>query len=126
MRKTAPPLTKNASREDAIFVADLPRMVESWLLHCDINRHSERTIESRRERMGRFQWFVRFREYESCGLPELRAFFHYLNHGHKEPGGRWGNPRMTKPLSSGRVKSYHSTLRTFFLWLVAGAEFIGA
>jgi site-specific recombinase XerD len=118
MRKKHPPFTKTASEEAAIFVDDLPRLVDSWLLAGDINRHSARTIETRRERLGRLLWFLRHREFAACGLTELRAFFHYPNHGHEEPGGRWGNPRLTNGTSSGRVKSYHSTIRTFFGWLV--------
>jgi len=84
----------------------------------DISQHSERTITTRRERLGKLAWFLTYKELEQCGLPELRQFFQYLNHGHKEPGGRWGNPRCTKPVSSGNVKSYHSSMRTFFNWLV--------
>jgi site-specific recombinase XerD len=68
--------------------------------------------------MDSFVWFMNHRGYETCSLTEVRAFFHYLNHGHKEPGGRWGNPRCTKPVTSGRARSLHSTLRTFFRWLI--------
>src|SRR5262245_56034105 len=77
MRKTAPPLTKFAPASDAIFASALPRLLDSWLIHCDISRHSERTIETRRERLGRLVWFLHYKEYETCGLMELRAFFQY-------------------------------------------------
>ena len=94
--------------------------LESFLMAGDIAQHTPRTLASRRERLSRLHWFLRLKEYPNCGLPELRAFFHYLNHGHKD-GGRWGNSthkNTVKPLSPGRVKAFHSTFRTFFNWLV--------
>jgi hypothetical protein len=30
--------------------------------------------------MDSFVWFLDHRGYETCGLTEIRAFFHYLNH----------------------------------------------
>jgi site-specific recombinase XerD len=122
MNRTPPPFPKTASTTEVccfVPVAEIPLHIESWLLTGDINQHSERTISTRRERMNSFLWFLRNREFAECGLAEIRAFFVCLNHGHKEAGGRWGNPRCTSPLTSGRVKSYHSTLRTFFRWLIA-------
>lgn len=128
MTKRLPPFTKtnpkNSDLQTSLLASDVARLLDSWLLACDIERHSARTIESRRERVSRLVWFLTAKGHESCGLPELRAFFHYLNHGHKEPGGRWGSslPSCQMPLSSGRVKSYHSSPRTFFNWLVAEEE----
>lgn len=123
MRKRQPTFTKTAGAEPGVFVASLPHLVDSWLLAGDINQHSERTLESRRERMKNVLWFLQQREMEFCGLQELRQLFHYMNHGHKEPGGRWGNLRLTKAaVSSGTVKTYHSTLRAFFSFLVREGE----
>lgn len=31
-------------------------------------------------------WFLEHRQEETCGTPQLRAFFHYLRHGHEEAG----------------------------------------
>jgi site-specific recombinase XerD len=102
----------------SVPVSDLPRLIDDFLLVGDIARHSQRTLESRRERLGKLLWFVKHKGFTTCALLEIRGFFLYLNHGHKEEGGRWGNPSQIKPLSSGRVKSYYSTLRTFFNWAV--------
>jgi hypothetical protein len=102
MTKRHPPFQKSPAPQevrDSLPVADLPTQIDSWLLAGDISRHSPRTLETRRERMNSLVWFLNHREYEVCGLTELRAFFHYLNHGHKEPGGRWGNPRCTRPVT---------------------------
>lgn len=138
MRKTAPPFKKTphdetaslSSHSDALArlrphalpSSSLSPLIESWLLAGDINRHSARTLESRRERVFRLVWFLDQRGYGTCGRNELRQFFHYVAHGHEEPGGRWGNPRLSKPTSSGRAKAFHSSLRAFFGWLVAEGE----
>ena len=45
-------------------------------------------------------------------------FFLYLRNGHDEPGGRWGNPRNCRPVSSGTVTTYFTVLRTRFRYLV--------
>jgi len=122
MRKTAPPFSKSGDAEASVSTRLLPRLVDSWLLAGDINRHSARTLSSRRERIKNLLWFLKERALDDCDVHALRAFFAYLVHGHKETGGRWGNPRMTRSVRSGTSKSYHSTLRTFFGWLVAEGE----
>ncbi len=68
--------------------------------------------------MDKFLWFFHKHSYSSCGVSELRRFFAYLNTGHEEPGGRWGNPQQTKPLRPITVKTFHNHLCTFFNWLV--------
>jgi hypothetical protein len=62
-------------RNDALYSSDLPRLLDAWLLHCDVSRYSERTIETRRERVGKLIWFLVHKEHVHCGLQELRAFF---------------------------------------------------
>jgi len=96
-----------ASVRDAVTSAHLPALLDSWLLAGDINRHSERTIETRRERLARLVWFLKHKELICCGLAELRAFYHYLNHGHKESAGRWGKPKMAAPLFRTREELPH-------------------
>jgi len=54
MPKTAPPFQKTADARSDLPAPDLPRLVESFLLAGDVSRHSERTIEPRWERLGRF------------------------------------------------------------------------
>lgn len=122
MRKIQPPFAKMARAECAIFASDLPRLSQSWLLACDINQHSPRTIGARKELLGKLAWFLNERQFDTCGIHELRHFLHYVTHGHKEPGGRWGNPRCTTPTKPGTVKTYHRILRAFFNWLVAEGE----
>lgn len=68
--------------------------------------------------MCKFVWFLNQRDFGTCGVPELRRFFAYLNSGHLEPEGRWGNPRQIKPLRPVTIQTYHKHLRTLFNWLV--------
>ena len=49
-------------------------------------------------------WFLRRTERECCSAPQMREFFTYLLHGHKEEGGRWGNPQMTRPVRPRSVR----------------------
>lgn len=131
MRSCSTPFTKtsvrksrNFSESEGVSLRHLSTLVEQFLMVCDIKRHSETTISSRKERLGRLQWFLNEKEYEVCDHAALLAFFHYLNHGHKN-GGRWGNAthkKTGKPLSSGRVMAFYSTIRTFFNWVVEEGE----
>ena len=95
----------------------LPRLIEGFLLHGDVSGHSPRTIDNRRRRLNGQVWFVERKKFEEIGVHELRAFFQYMRHGHKEPGDLWGIPHHTKSVTSGTIKSYHSSMRTFFNWL---------
>ena len=51
-------------------------------------------------------------------IKELKEFRVYLANKNSLSGGRWGNPRWAKPLSSATVGNYDKYLRTFFNWLV--------
>lgn len=122
MRKTAPTSTKPQEADEPLYARDLPRHRDTWLMVCDMNRNSERTIEARRDLLNKLIWFLSKRELEVCDLMALRQFLHYASAGHKDEGGRWGNPRMTNPTKPGTIKDYHAILRTFFGWLVT--EFV--
>ena len=63
-------------------------------------------------------WFLRREERPFCGRSEIRRFLAYLIKGHEEPGGRWGNPRLTKPVREGTVDTYFGHLHMFFAWIV--------
>ena len=104
--------------DSAVSTSDLTRYADGWLLTCDIARHSEQTIKLRRLILDKLLWFLKEKRLDTCSLHELRLFFSYLNHGHEQPGGRWGNPQQTKPVKPGTVATYDRHLRTFFCWLV--------
>lgn len=104
--------------ECSLGTADLERFTEGWLLAGDIARHSPATLALRRLILGKLHWFLRGRSLDTCGTHEIRLFLSYLNHGHEQPGGRWGNPHETRPVKPGTVATYDRHLRAFFSWLV--------
>lgn len=118
MRKTQLPFTKGDSTPQQLKVADLAPQLEQWLIVCDIANYSSETNEVRRFLVSKLIWFCKHKGYAECGLLELRHFFSYLNHGHEDKAGRWGNPRFKKPLRPSTVQNYHKHLRRFFTWLI--------
>ena len=118
MVKRTPSFAKSTGADDTIRAVDLPRHRDMWLLTGEINRNSQRTIDARRDLLSKLSWFLNKRGIELCDTMALRQFLHYATNGHKEEGGRWGNPRMTRQTKPGTIKDYHAILRTFFGWLV--------
>ena len=102
----------------AISVADLERYGQSWLYENDYSQHSKTTLAIRRFLISKLIWFLHYKNHAECGLLQLREFMAYCSKGHEEPGGRWGNPQMTRPVRPRTVHTYHGHLRTFFRWLV--------
>lgn len=115
MQKTVLPCTISGN---LISVKEMPRHIEDWLIIGSISQHSPRTTEARKEALSKFVWFLNKNEFSECGVPELRRFFAYLNNGHLNAEGRWGNPRQTKPLRPVTIQTFHKHLRTLFNWLV--------
>jgi site-specific recombinase XerD len=111
--------TKSATAEtDDLTVSRLERFAEGWFLSGEINQNSPATLSLRRMIIKNLLWYLRREKNEVCGVMELRAFLAYVTSGHKEPGGRWGNPKQIKPVTPRTVKDYHGHLRTFFRWIV--------
>ncbi len=103
----------------SISVVDLEKYAVGWLLSSEISQHSSATLENRRLIVKNLTWFLKRNRYSECGVMELRQFLAYLNTGHRDPGGRWGNPQQTRPVKPRTVKDYHGSLRCLFNWIVA-------
>lgn len=122
MAKRQPPFAKTTSAngtfvapsENSLSLDQLTRYAQRWLRDCITRGCSDRTIENRQDRIDALIWFLKKENLEICDEDALRDFLCYLRTGHKDPGGRFGNPRLTKPASSGTVKTYYITLCTFF------------
>ncbi len=99
---------------DGLTVAQLSTLVRNWIMDGDLSNRSPKTLKARRDITGKLQWFLDRKNLDSCGVDELRGFFLYLQRGHLDPGGRWGNPRETNPLRPLSLKTYHAYLRSFF------------
>jgi len=102
----------------ALLTTDLERHACDYLLDCDYRMQSPRTIETRRIFIKNLLWFLNHRNFASCGTTELRGFFSYLQHGHSEPGGRWGKANLIRAVRPITVKDYYINLRCLFNWLV--------
>jgi len=106
-------------KADPTFVVpELESLAKEWLLDCELRQHSKQTLFSRRDYLNRFLWFLKHRDYQEVGPPEIKQFLLYLSNGHQEPGGRWGQPRNTKPMRPVTIHGYYRTLKTLFNWLV--------
>lgn len=103
----------------AIPVDKISRLADGWLLAGEVSQHSWQTRDTRRFVIDKLLWFCDLRKIEEVDTMALRMFFLYCTNGHKEPGGRWGNPQMIQPVRPRTVQTYHCHLRTFFRWLVA-------
>lgn len=98
-------------------VSELKPFVPEYLNECELRFLSPRTIETRKVFIRNLLWFLETRGYASCGIKELREFFHYLLHGHEEAGGRFGQKQLKHPVRPITLKDYDTCLRGFFDWL---------
>jgi site-specific recombinase XerD len=108
----------STSAVTSLPASDLARHLQDWLYDCQFQQHSPRTIEFRQHTGEKMLWFLHREKAGTCGLTELRRFLAHVANGHEEPGGRWGNPRMNKPVRSATLHRYYRELRTLFAWLV--------
>lgn len=104
--------------EPTLSAGELQHYAKGWLLSGEIAQHSSQTLAFRRLVLRNLSWFLQQQSLSCCGVQELRQFLAYLTNGHKEPGGRWGNPHNTRPVRPRTVRDYHGHLRTFFRWVV--------
>ncbi len=111
------PTTQVASPTLLITVSDFESYARDWIFDCEYRQHSHRTIETRRMIVKNLLWFLKHREFTTVGTSELKQFLHYLQHGHEDTEGRWGNPHLRRPVRPRTVKDYHGHLRTLFRWL---------
>lgn len=103
---------------DTISLDDLEGHIRDWIFWSSLENQTDRTIEEKRNFGDKLLWFYRHRSYEHIGLDEVKEFVHYLRHGHKEPGGRWGNPvRGITPLSPITIKNYYIYLSGLYTWM---------
>lgn len=105
MKKTALRSPKNPLPLSAeIRVSDLPFYSKNWLLDCEVRQHSASVLSVRRLILSKLEWFLQSCQYDRCGQTEVREFLADLGRGHQDPGGRWGNPHLTRPVWPRTVK----------------------
>jgi integrase/recombinase XerC len=102
----------------SISLEELQGFAADYLIECEYRQQTVSTLTFRRFLLGKLVWFLSTQGHQCCGQRELRLFLHYLSHGHEEPGGRFGNPRLTRPLRPVSLRDYYVHLKCFFAWLV--------
>jgi site-specific recombinase XerD len=117
---------KTPNEAEGLSRPDLARLVQNWILDAELGNRSPRTIKNRRDLTGKLLWFVDRRGFEACGVDELRAFFLYLQNGHKDAAGRWGNPTERQPIRPQTYKTYYTCLRAFFNFAVSEGRVSGS
>ena len=117
-QSTCIPSHLDKSRQ-GISRGDLSQFANDWLLDGQFRLHSPNTVATRRVFIKNLLWFLERRGFGHCGATELKHFFVYLSNGHEEPGGRWGNPQLKKPLRPISVKDYFVNFASMFDWFVA-------
>ena len=108
--------------DSAIGVSDLQRYADGWLMAGEIACHSGTTIANRRLILKNLFWWLCREEDASCSVSELRGFFVYMNRGHKDRGGRSGNPHQTDPVKPSTIATYQRALKAFFGFVVLEAR----
>ncbi len=108
----------SAKNETRLRVAELETLAQEWLLDNQLRQHSAQTIYCRKDYLKKLFWFLESRGFEEVGALELKGFLLYLSEGHKDPGGRWNNPRLTQPMRPVSIHAYYRVLRALFNWLI--------
>jgi len=110
------------AEEDPLTLLELRQYWGDWLHDCHGKGHSPRTTEFRADQLTRLLWFFANVDYEGkiglCDVKALREFLSYVRHGHLQPGGRWGNPRMIKAVRPLTINRYWRELKAFYSWVV--------
>lgn len=106
----------------SVPTAALKQAAKDWLLDCELRQHSPETVKNRRFTLEKFLWFLEHGQKETCGTADIREFLAYLTTAHESETGRWDNGRMRRKIRPESVRSYYTTLKTFFRWLVAEDE----
>jgi site-specific recombinase XerD len=107
---------KNASAHPLSY-AVIERYGQDWINEAEYLLQSPCTIAGKSDSIMRLLWWMRQNHLDECGTKEFRRFFAYIGNGHLTSGGRWGNPRLTKPASPRTIQYYFNYLRGFCRWL---------
>jgi site-specific recombinase XerD len=96
----------------------LRQCAEDWLLDGEVQQLTPATYKNRKFITDKFIWFLEREKFEECGEREIKKFFAYVNKGHLEPEGRWGDPRQKEKPAPLTVHTYFNNLSAFFGFIV--------
>jgi hypothetical protein len=89
-----------------------------YLEDCECVGQSLATVQGKKDAIAKLVWFLHRNEKSVCTVSDLRQFLIYLQKGHKDPAGRWGQKNLTKPVSQRTVRYYYTYLQGLFKWFV--------
>ncbi len=107
-----------AAPEPPLSRQDIEGYGQQWLYDCQFRQHSPRTTEFRQHVIDKLVWYLDQQSQTICQAADIRGFLAYVTTGHQQPGGRWNNRIMTKPVKPATVHRYFRELRTLFRWMV--------
>lgn len=112
--------------ESAIPTPQLPALFQGWIRDGKGRGSSPRTLEERELLFGKLLWFLQDRNFAFCGEAAVEEFLAYLDDGHTDPRGRWGNPKCRKPIRPATRLAYFRVLRAFFRFLERRRRIVGS
>ena len=102
------------------YSSTIEGVIAEYLLCCQTEGKSMRTVEWYRQKLGYFAQFLQGNslatEVEGIGAAEIRRFIHHLQTGVQAGANNPHRPTEDKPLSPQTVAGYVRTLRAFFSW----------
>ena len=110
--------SRSRKQAETLTVSDIKRYGEGWILDCQLRQLSPRTVGTRQDTIKKLLWFFEAKDYSNCSTLELKNYLAYLTNSHKEPQGRWGIARLTKPLRPRSIWDAHNNVRCFFNWMI--------
>ncbi len=113
------PFGAQASLRVSVPVELIERYVEDWISEAEYLQRSPATVTGKKDALAKFLWWLHRQHCDECSTRELRHFLAYVGNGHLQPGGRWGNPQLTKAASPRTVQYYFNYLRGFFRWMLS-------
>lgn len=109
-------------QDEPLTMDELRHFWNVWLERCRDQGHSEKTLRFRYDQLTRLEWFMENVSYDERSgvwdIAALRKFIAYVRNGHKEPGGRWGNKRLTKATRPLTIHRFWRELKAFYSFLV--------
>ena len=104
------------------YSSTIDSLTAEYLLCCQTEGKSLRTVNWYRQKLGYFSQFLQKNglatEVEAIGPRDIRRFIDHLQHGVQAGANNPHRPTEDKPLSPQTVAGYVRTLRAFFSWAV--------
>lgn len=116
MRQRLLPLENSEAAQ--LTSAEVKAHGKNWIIECEYRQCTKATVANYKNLLKQLEWFMAHEEREFLDIQTVKAFLAYLRRGHEEPGGRWGNPKLTRPIKPSTAETYFIKLHSFLSYLV--------